>query len=559
MHPTDPTHAVRAGADDLGWGAWSTDRRAPWFLAAAFLVLGALWLGASSNYHGDERFYADAAMRMLSDGEWFSPKYADGSARLNKPLLVYWVVAAGFQLFGVGLFGSRALFLVAGALLVAFVGRLTRALFPSESRAPFFASCIAASSVTFTALATRATPDILVALAATVAWIGLARGVVAEERGPAPGRWLWIGVGLTAAAKGGMAIVVALFALAIIARDRSIERRWRDWFPPSALAVAAALVALSLGPLWFTESKPGGPSLLEDQVAGRIAGSAGQVLSMGAAYAKSLLSHFAPWLLLLALGAVSKRAELVAAWRAHRRAITLVLSLVALVLTIFAFSNIHRGRYLVIVHAPLACAASVLVLRVLDARSVRAALGGFLLFATIVAGALAVAVSRFDLVACIAVTALALTAGLAYRLGPASARAIGLAAVTLVATFVAAPALRDVFARTPLALAARAPRIDAMWGFDSALPGLVRILSAGRLMPEWWPDQAPPESLAGAEVVLVVGKARERALELGYRLEPCGVLPPRLAARDIWPLVSASNPSARFESLGQPVSLAHRP
>lgn len=559
MQSTVSSSEDPAAPDALRWGAWSTRRSGPWIVAALFFALGALWLGASSNYHGDERFYTDAAIRMLTDGEWFAPKYADGSARLNKPLLVYWIVVAGFKLFGVGLFGSRVLFLAAGALLVALVGTLTRALFPSEPRAPLLASCMAASSITFTALATRATPDILVALAATVAWIGLARGVVGREPGAAPGTWLWIGIGLTAAAKGGLAILLVLFALAAIARCRSNARRLRDWFPIPALGAAAAVVALALGPLAVSTGAPGGPGLLEDQVAGRIAGSVTQVLAMGAGYVESLLSHFTPWLVALAIGAVSNRVGLAAAWREHRRAFAVVFCFVALVLAVFAFANIHRGRYLVIAHAPLTCALSVLVLRVLHLRVLRAAFGALLGFAALLGATLAVALARIDVVACIALAGVAATAGVSCWVAPRSTRALGFSALALTATFVAAPALRDVFARTPLALAAREPRIDAIGGFDSAFSGMLSVLSAGRLTPRFWPDVPPPAAWERADVVLVVGKARQRAAELGYRLEPSGTLPPRLRTRDIWPLLTSSDPIARIDELGEPVSLAYKP
>src|SRR5689334_21399145 len=103
--------------------------RATLLVAGLFFVLGAVWLGSAAHYHGDERYYTDAALRMIARHDPWTPVYASGVARLNKPLATYWVVMATFLTAGVSLFLARLLFLFAGAVLVWLTGRLSRVLF----------------------------------------------------------------------------------------------------------------------------------------------------------------------------------------------------------------------------------------------------------------------------------------------------------------------------------------------------------------------------------------------------------------------------------------------
>ena len=73
-----------------------------------------MWLGSVAHYHGDERYYTDAALRMIERHDPWTPVYAGGAARLNKPLLTYWLVIGTYVTAGVSLFLSRLPFLVAG-------------------------------------------------------------------------------------------------------------------------------------------------------------------------------------------------------------------------------------------------------------------------------------------------------------------------------------------------------------------------------------------------------------------------------------------------------------
>ena len=99
------------------FGVGVSGRGAPWLLALMTLGVGLVWLGSEGTYNGDERYYTDAVLRMRASGDWWRPAFADGSPRLNKPLLIYWLMGASMQVFGASLFSARLPFLIAGALL----------------------------------------------------------------------------------------------------------------------------------------------------------------------------------------------------------------------------------------------------------------------------------------------------------------------------------------------------------------------------------------------------------------------------------------------------------
>src|SRR5437867_3418181 len=58
-------------------------------LVAIFFAALVPTLRDLSRYHGDERYYTDAAITMIQSGDYLTPRYADGTERFKKPLLTY--------------------------------------------------------------------------------------------------------------------------------------------------------------------------------------------------------------------------------------------------------------------------------------------------------------------------------------------------------------------------------------------------------------------------------------------------------------------------------------
>lgn len=54
------------------------------------------------THYPDERHYTDGAIAMLrGDDDWLTPHDPDGSIRLKKPILSYWVTARSCAALGV--------------------------------------------------------------------------------------------------------------------------------------------------------------------------------------------------------------------------------------------------------------------------------------------------------------------------------------------------------------------------------------------------------------------------------------------------------------------------
>ena len=100
-------------------------------LLLVLLFFGALLptLPEVARYHGDERYYTDAAITMVQSGDYLTPRYADGTERFKKPLLTYWILCASYKLFGISVFSSRLPFLLAGCGVLWLTWRLGRTLF----------------------------------------------------------------------------------------------------------------------------------------------------------------------------------------------------------------------------------------------------------------------------------------------------------------------------------------------------------------------------------------------------------------------------------------------
>ena len=67
-------------------------------LAIASLLLFPL-LGKQGLTDPDESAYVESVREMMDRGDWLVPRLY-GQPILDKPILVYWVIGASFQLFG---------------------------------------------------------------------------------------------------------------------------------------------------------------------------------------------------------------------------------------------------------------------------------------------------------------------------------------------------------------------------------------------------------------------------------------------------------------------------
>src|SRR5437660_9656260 len=93
-------------------------------LCALLFFLGLGTLGLTDR---DEGSNAEAAREMVQSGDWLTPTL-NGAPRFAKPILIYWLIACSYLVFGVSEFTARLPSALFGALLVlmqyAFATRL---------------------------------------------------------------------------------------------------------------------------------------------------------------------------------------------------------------------------------------------------------------------------------------------------------------------------------------------------------------------------------------------------------------------------------------------------
>ncbi|MDA8388686.1 MAG: glycosyltransferase family 39 protein [Nitrospiraceae bacterium] len=90
--------------------------RYAFLLAAIALFIAFLRLGSFTLFDVDEAVFAQASREMLTSGNWITPTY-DGQNRFDKPILIYWLMAASYKVFGVNAFAARFPSAAAASLL----------------------------------------------------------------------------------------------------------------------------------------------------------------------------------------------------------------------------------------------------------------------------------------------------------------------------------------------------------------------------------------------------------------------------------------------------------
>lgn len=537
-------HAAATAPENVrrGWG----------WLGLLLGVIGLLLallpvIATPEQYHGDERFYTDAALTMTRTGDYWTPRFADGRLRLQKPILAYWAIAASFHALGVNLLAARLPFLLAGVLTVLATALLAQAVW-RERRLSLLAALVMASNIEMLTLSSRATPDVLVCLFVLVSMVGFARVWFGAGASPVPPLLAYGGMGLALQSKGLMGVVplAANLLFVLLARpDRARVRRL--WHRP------AILLGLALGGFWYVVmlQRHGLDAMQDhvaDQVGTRLEHHVGFIVGNLASYLFAFFRHALPWTLVLLAGLVWQRRVLAAFWRTRRPECLFLLSLAATLVVVFTFGNIRRTRYLAASYPMVAVLLAGALAPLLEdaqiqtwmrrllraAAGLALAVGVFLLLAGAAMG------PEFRLVAGGLVLLVLGGAGFAIRqatAGPAtwlwiaSAAVIAFALGGAVVSPVFSPSpLRGVAAALDSAGAAGAPVLTL--GVSRAAAAELRLLTGGRVaLTEVATNAVGPCELAG-DRVLTTSEHQLALARAGYAVQP--VAPdraPRTATR----------------------------
>ena len=140
-------------------------------LCAVTFFLG---LGNGAIADSDEAFYAEAARQMVMTGDWLTPHYND-TVRFQKPVLMYWLIGAGYLLTGVNEAAARFPSAFAGLLLVLLTFTIGRRWYNASTG--FLAGSIVATTFGTSAIAWQALPDLPVTVLIVFATWSLLRAL----------------------------------------------------------------------------------------------------------------------------------------------------------------------------------------------------------------------------------------------------------------------------------------------------------------------------------------------------------------------------------------------
>lgn len=548
-------------------------RRPAIVLAVAFFVLCLPLCGSLARWHGDERFYVDAALRMHELGGWLEPRYADGAPRLNKPFLSYWAIASSFTLGGVSALTARLPSLLAAAAIVALTGRLAAVFARGARDAAMLGAAFVLAMSDLPVFGTRATPDILLALGCTASLLGIASADEGECRSAA--WWFWGGVGVAAAAKGGLAIAIVVTGFAIAMRHGFARRLAR----PLPMLVGGVVAFSGFLGILVTPAGTGVESLYGDQVGEKVASDATRIpLELGRYVldlASSMIVPLALWIATVGRASWRRRAARVdtplATGPRSRATVELVWMWTLVLLLVFSASKVHRARYLLpcqpVLAAWMAAACATALADVgavrrmrIAARSVLALMCAVLV---IVAGGLVRIDARTAGVLAFVALGVAFFAWRGGRHSPATlATAIALACVACVGLGI--PYLRARL--DPVAAVEQAAELTrdgahtvATIGLHDSEGTLLRLASGAVLHVQSVGRDVPSTDTTDFDALVFREADLERVRSAGWSAQRCGSRQTSPSIRRALDILASDDPRAELESLRENAWIGRRP
>ena len=180
----------------------------------------------------DETRYVSAAWEMWLRGDFLVP-FKNGQPYSHKPPFLFWMIHAGWALFGVNDWWPRLVLPLfsAGALLLTFL--LARHLWPQHAGLGGRASLVLVSAALWIILSTSVMFDVMLAFWVLLGMHGVLRAAAGQRRGFVI---LGIAVGLGVLTKGPV-ILLNLLPVAVLAPWWNPGLRWGRWFGGVLLAV----------------------------------------------------------------------------------------------------------------------------------------------------------------------------------------------------------------------------------------------------------------------------------------------------------------------------------
>lgn len=278
--------------------------RRPWLLLLLYFAVLLAPSGTVSIIESTEARYAEIAREMALSGDYLEPRL-NGIKHFHKPPLAYWMVAAGFRVFGPNNFGARFFGVVFACLAVLYLHRTARVLLEDDRKA-FHAALVFATSLLFLAVSRIASTEIYLVFFTVASQFHLFRRIRGERR-PADAPLIGLFLGLGFLVKGH---IIFAFTLLPYLAAKLFDRTHRSVFRPAEiLSGIGAFLAVALP--WYLLVIARNPGLLEYflkvQTVGRIATDRFHRYQPPWYFLYILAGTFVPYVLFLVRGIASVR------------------------------------------------------------------------------------------------------------------------------------------------------------------------------------------------------------------------------------------------------------
>ncbi|HEY9198447.1 MAG TPA: glycosyltransferase family 39 protein [Gammaproteobacteria bacterium] len=236
-------------------------RNSLWLLLAAWAALMATALLTRPLLPVDETRYVGVAWEMWVRGDFLVP-YQNGVPYSHKPPLLFWLMQAGWWLFGVNEIWPRLVAPLVGLGCIGLTALLARRLWPERPTAAVLAPWLLFGCMFFAGFSTSVQFDQLMMFSTLLGMLGLLRAASGLGTG-----WLIVGVaiGLGLLSKGPVILVHVLPAalLGHVWVDRARLKGWLCWYGG---IVAALLLGALIALAWALPAAQAGGAAYRDAI-----------------------------------------------------------------------------------------------------------------------------------------------------------------------------------------------------------------------------------------------------------------------------------------------------